>query len=83
MFKSTVNKKFEFLIEKIRGQFFVNEKEIKIDIKKINASSFHIIYGNKSYLVSLGNFALQQKQLDFSIFKAYSKNKQGSLYGTI
>ena len=67
MLKSTVNKKFEFLIEKIKGEFIVNEKETKIDIKKINASSFHVIHGNKSYLVRIGNFVSEQKKLELHV----------------
>ena len=67
MVKSSVNKKYDFLIEKIRNQFIVNGKEIKIDIEKINASSFHVIHINKSYLVRLGKFNPKQKKLELQV----------------
>lgn len=67
MIKSTVNKKYDFLIEKIKDQFIVNGKELEIDIKMINATSFHVIHGNKSYLVRLANFDPNQKKIHLQV----------------
>lgn len=67
MVRSTVNEKFDFIIEKIEDQFKVNGEFCDIDTVKTDETSFHIIHKNTSYNVRLLSWDKAQKKLEIKI----------------
>lgn len=67
MVRANVDDKYDFLIEKIKDQFMINGAQKTIDVQKINESSFHFIYNQKSFKVRIENFDSQEKTMEIKV----------------
>jgi hypothetical protein len=61
MIKSKVSDIHDFLIEKIKDQFIVNGHKTDLDIVQLDDLNYHIIYNDKSYMVTITQYDIQNK----------------------
>jgi len=66
MYKATVNNK-TFDIETAEAGFLVNGENVAWDLVKINDTTFHILYQNKSYTAELVKTDRESKTFTFKI----------------
>lgn len=66
MYKATVNNN-SFDIEPAEAGFLVNGKNVAWDLVKINDTTFHILYQNKSYTAELVKTDRESKTFTFKI----------------
>lgn len=66
MYKATVNNK-TFDIETAEAGFLVNGENVAWDLVKINDTTFHILYQNKSYTAELVKTDRESKTFSFKI----------------
>ncbi|WP_411273509.1 acetyl-CoA carboxylase biotin carboxyl carrier protein subunit [Daejeonella sp.] len=61
MFKILVNEQFTFEVKTDRGGIFVDSQSIPIDIHRVNHTTFHILYKNRSFNAELITIDKQEK----------------------
>jgi len=67
MFRSKVNNKHDFIIEKTGDSFIVNGEEKEFDIQQINDNTFHIIHKHNSFKASILHYDIQNKILEIKV----------------
>jgi acetyl/propionyl-CoA carboxylase alpha subunit len=67
MYRSRVNDKYDFNIEKDNGRITINGEPCELDIFKKDEATFHIIYKNKTYKATLTNITKDHQQLEIKI----------------
>ncbi len=67
MYKVNVDNKFNFNLEKTKGIWQLNDKDISFDMIELNKTSFHILKDNKSYNVEIVNQNLSEKTFQIKV----------------
>jgi len=67
MYKSKVDGKYDFLIEKIKNHLYINGIQKEFDIHRFSDTSFHIIHDQKPYKVSILQFDIPNKTLEIKV----------------
>jgi len=67
MVRSKVNDTYDYLIEKIKDHFIVNGEKTDLDIFQIDDISYHIIYKDKSFRVTITEHDIQHKIFEVKV----------------
>ncbi len=67
MVRSNVNGKYDFFIESIREQIFMNGEQCNFNLCKIDDFTFHIIYQNRPFMVRVINYDTNTKKLEIKV----------------
>jgi len=67
MKKVKVDDEYEFLIDKKRDYYLVNDKKQQFDVQKTSNTSLHLIYDNKPYQVDISHIDYEEKSAEIIV----------------